>query len=60
MTIHRSKGLEFPVVYLIGVSERVLPHSTSLKRKAVKTTGLRENMERRLPLKKKDGWLMWR
>ncbi|MEV3377391.1 UvrD-helicase domain-containing protein [Paenibacillus larvae] len=36
MTIHRSKGLEFPVVYLIGVSERVLPHSTSLKKEGCK------------------------
>lgn len=27
MTIHKSKGLEFPVVFLIGVNEGVLPHS---------------------------------
>ncbi|ANE46357.1 ATP-dependent DNA helicase UvrD [Paenibacillus swuensis] len=30
MTIHRSKGLEFPVVFLIGASEGILPHSTAL------------------------------
>jgi DNA helicase-2/ATP-dependent DNA helicase PcrA len=30
MTIHRSKGLEFPVVYLIGASEGIIPHSTAL------------------------------
>ncbi|MBU9710760.1 ATP-dependent helicase [Evansella tamaricis] len=31
MTIHRSKGLEFPSVYVIGVSEGILPHSTALE-----------------------------
>ncbi|MDC3418361.1 UvrD-helicase domain-containing protein [Aquibacillus salsiterrae] len=30
MTIHMSKGLEFPVVYLIGASENILPHSSVL------------------------------
>lgn len=30
MTIHRAKGLEFPVVFLIGASENILPHSSSL------------------------------
>ncbi|WP_102348984.1 UvrD-helicase domain-containing protein [Bacillus sp. Marseille-P3661] len=31
MTIHKSKGLEFPVVYLIGASDSILPHSSSLE-----------------------------
>ncbi|MFD0615951.1 UvrD-helicase domain-containing protein [Paenibacillus sp. GCM10027629] len=31
MTIHRSKGLEFPCVYLIGASEGILPHSSALQ-----------------------------
>lgn len=31
MTIHRAKGLEFPVVFLIGASENILPHSSSLQ-----------------------------
>ncbi|MBM7644594.1 DNA helicase-2/ATP-dependent DNA helicase PcrA [Scopulibacillus daqui] len=30
MTIHRSKGLEFPVVFLIGASEGILPHSSAI------------------------------
>ncbi|WP_254871013.1 UvrD-helicase domain-containing protein [Bacillus sp. Marseille-Q1617] len=30
MTIHRSKGLEFPVVFLIGAIEGNLPHSSAL------------------------------
>lgn len=31
MTIHRSKGLEYPVIYVIGASETILPHSSALE-----------------------------
>ncbi|OXM14895.1 ATP-dependent helicase [Paenibacillus herberti] len=31
MTIHKSKGLEFPAVALIGASEGILPHSLALE-----------------------------
>lgn len=31
MTIHRSKGLEYPVIFVIGASETILPHSSALE-----------------------------
>ncbi|MFA9560580.1 UvrD-helicase domain-containing protein [Evansella sp. AB-rgal1] len=31
MTIHRSKGLEFPTVFIIGASEGILPHISALE-----------------------------
>ncbi|WP_459500781.1 ATP-dependent helicase [Bacillus sp. C1] len=31
MSIHNAKGLEFPCVFLLGASDGILPHSSSLK-----------------------------
>ncbi len=42
MTIHSSKGLEFPVVFLVGMEEGLFPHNNSL----MELDGLEE--ERRL------------
>lgn len=45
MTIHKSKGLEFKNVYVLGVSESILPHARALEED---TTGLAIEEERRL------------
>lgn len=42
MTIHRSKGLEFPVVMLIGAIEGSLPHSSAIEADRMKDTAYPE------------------
>lgn len=42
MTVHNSKGLEFPIVYVVGLEETIFPHENSM----FEADGLEE--ERRL------------
>ena len=35
MTMHSAKGLEFPVVFIIGCEEGILPHKMALKERSV-------------------------
>ncbi len=34
MTVHSAKGLEFPVVFLVGMEERIFPHASSSRDEA--------------------------
>lgn len=48
MTAHSAKGLEFPVVFIIGAEEEVFPHLKSLEEKAAGQNPYAVEEERRL------------
>ncbi len=35
MTVHSAKGLEFPIIFLVGMEERIFPHASSSRDDAV-------------------------
>lgn len=45
MTIHQSKGLEFPVVFTLGVSEKIIPHTSALQTDKLQDRNTTMNME---------------
>ncbi|MBD3921248.1 ATP-dependent helicase [Paenibacillus sp. PR3] len=46
MTIHRSKGLEFPAVFVIGASEGIMPHRSAIQPQQPKQTSSQDESER--------------
>lgn len=48
LSIHKSKGLEYKVVFIIGVSEGILPHWRSINAVSTRTNPLAVEEERRL------------
>lgn len=63
MTLHASKGLEFPVVYIMGMEEEILPHRSSIEAETVEEerrlayvgiTRARENLTLTLASKRKQ------
>ncbi len=48
MTLHSAKGLEFPVVFIVGLEEGLLPHSRSIRMSQEGNLNFQLEEERRL------------
>ena len=48
MTLHSAKGLEFPVVFIVGMEEGLLPHSRSIRMSQEGNLNFQLEEERRL------------
>ena len=48
ITLHQAKGLEFPVVFIVGLEEGILPHYRSIETDAQSGTDAQVEEERRL------------
>ncbi|MBS4209353.1 UvrD-helicase domain-containing protein [Bacillus sp. FJAT-50079] len=45
MTIHKAKGLEFPIVFFIGASEGIVPHITAIEMKKYEDVKLKAKVQ---------------
>ena len=48
ITLHQAKGLEFPVVFMVGLEEGILPHNRSIEADAQSGNDAQVEEERRL------------
>ena len=48
ITLHQAKGLEFPVVFIVGLEEGILPHNRSIEADAQNGNDAQVEEERRL------------